>query len=170
MDVSSHEGRLTFSIFIAPLGAAEMPEQFLSVDYELYSIRLLKDHLSIEPPTPAHIVAVSPVKGKYEAPQVGKAWAELHFHQKITGVGVNIFWEKGIYTLLTVVPMMVAPALTIDFIKGGLTVEVIPFEGAAPPTHRLRFYVKDAAGRNRTDDFRPLIDEIKLDARMHQDL
>jgi hypothetical protein len=167
IDCNDRNERITLAIVISPLGHVNLPGQLLSLDYELYSIRLCQDRLPIAPPSTDHVVAASPSVGKYDRAQVGKVWAELLFHQKRTGTEINLFWEKGVYTLLTAVPMRVAPNLKITFIRNELTFEQIPFEGLEAPTHKLRFYIKDTGGRNKVDDLRPCIESIELDAEMH---
>jgi hypothetical protein len=158
--------RMTFVLELAPNAPAELGSYGVSLNYEVYSavVRVVAN-LVVPPGMTNHFIYGTPVAGQFDARPIDKVSAELGFHHRVHGPGILVFREhSGAYVLLTEVPMRVAPRLTVTFHRSDLRIEPIPFGKIQEPTHKLRFWICDRGGRNRTEDLRRHIASIKLDA------
>jgi hypothetical protein len=158
--------RITFLIEIGP--SPQQPQSFgVGLNYELYS---LVARVVPNPNFPAEIKAEHFVAAMSDAGTQGpidKALAELSYYQRIHGNTAFVFREDkgGAYIAMAIVPMAKPPKLTITFNRPDLKIEIIPFEGR-PPTHKVRFWICDKGGRNRTEDLRKFISSVELNAEL----
>jgi hypothetical protein len=158
--------RLTFILELGP--KPQEPQSFgIGLNYELYSavVRLVPN-----PNLPAelseHFVAAMGDTGLQN--QVDKGAAELEFYQRIHGRRAFVFREDkgGAYTAMAIVPMARPPRLTVGFNRPDLRIEIIPFEEGKIPKHKVRFWICDQGGRNKSDDLRQHITSVELDANL----
>lgn len=160
--------RLTFVLELGP--QPQQPVTFgVALNYEIYSavVRLVPNFLNLPTEMVDHFIHGMPVKGQFDKRQTDKATAELGFHQRIHGQASLVFREdSGAYVLLAEGPMLRAPQLTITFDKPDLRIELIPFDQVTRPTHKVRFWICDKGGRNRTSDLRNQIKSIELSAEL----
>jgi hypothetical protein len=156
--------RISFVIELGP--KPQDPTSFgVGLTYELYSAVV---RLVLNPKLPSsvdeHFIAISlDAEPKIK---VNKATAELEFYQTIHGRKEIIPLREtgGAYVILTMVPMAKPPKLTIEFNREDLSVDMIPFEFGTQPTHKVRFWICDKRGRNKTDDLRQYITFIAMNA------
>ena len=93
---------------------------------------------------------------------IDKATAELEFYQAVHGRGPIIFRSPdGSYLALTAVPMRTAPKFSVKFSRDDLRVDVVPLTGE--PTHKMKFWICDRAGRNKSEDLRRYITSIEFE-------
>lgn len=159
--------RLSFALEMMPLGAPQ-PESFgVILNYEVYSAAVRIIPLSVPSELAEHFVEGSPASGDFQSRQLDAASAEIEFHQKVHGGQVPIFREEsGAYIHLAQVPMRVPPKLTVEFAQSDLSAEQISLSGNAPITHKVRFWIRDKGGRNKTDDLRSKIVSVALDSEL----
>ncbi|HZE54222.1 MAG TPA: hypothetical protein VE111_13275 [Bradyrhizobium sp.] len=156
--------RLTFAI---ELGfSPQEPQSFgVGLNYELYSVVV---RVVPNPNFPAEISEhfVSEMGNSGLQNQVDIASAELAFFQRIHGRTALVFREDSgeAYIMMAPAPMVRPPKLTIEFKRPDLRIEIIPFSESKKPTHKVRFYICDRGGRNKTEDLRQYITSIQLDA------
>jgi hypothetical protein len=160
--------RLTFFLEIGP-----KPQQSstygAAFDYELYSVVARLEAPGVWPPELVdHFIHGMPASGPFGSRQIDKATAELEFYQRIHGRTALVFREDkgGAYVAMAMVPMARAPNLLIGFNRPDLSIEIIPYETPTRPTHKVRFWIRDKGGRNKTEDLRKHIVSIELDARL----
>jgi hypothetical protein len=158
--------RITFIIEVGP--KPQVPSSFgVGLNYELYSIVVrVVPNPTFPPEVQPHFITAMANTGAQE--KVNKAAAELAFYQTIHGRDALIFREDrgGAYVALAAVPMAKPPKLTITFSKPDLRVEIIPFDEGQEPIHKVRFWICDKGGRNKTEDLRGYITSVELDARL----
>lgn len=160
--------RLTFLLEIGP--KPQNPSTYgVSLQYEIYSFVVRLDSSAIFPAElKDHFIHGMPSSGPFESRQVEGADAELGFYQRIHGSGAFVFREDkgGAYIAMASVPMARAPNLTILFDRPDLHIETIPFEAPTQPTHKVRFWICNKGGRNKTEDLRRHIKSLALNARL----
>lgn len=160
--------RLTFLLEIGP--KPQNPSTYgVALNYEIYSVVIRLD----APATWAneladHFIHGIPTSGSFSSLQIDKANAELKFHQSVNGPGLSIFREDkgGAYIAMASAPKARVPSLTILFDRRELYIEIIPFDVTTQPTHKLKFWICDKGGRNKTQDLREHIVSVQLDARL----
>ena len=157
--------RLTFAIELGP--KPQEPKSFgVALNYELYSVvvRIIQN-----PKFPSdvanHFISAMADTGLQN--KINKVEAELQFYQRIHGRTPFVFREDkgGAYVAMAIAPMVKPPKLTIGFSRPDLRIEIIPFEGEQP-NHKIRFWICDKGGRNKTDDLRQYITSVEFDARL----
>lgn len=159
--------RITFVLELGP--KPQQPQSFgVALNYELYSAVARIVPNSTWPPeiTAEHFVYAMLHTGM-QTP-VDKAAAELEFYQRIHGRSAFIFREDkgGAYVAMAVMPMVKSPKLAIGFSRPDLRIEIIPFEEGKAPTHKVRFWICDKGGRNKTEDLRRYITSVELNAEL----
>jgi hypothetical protein len=158
--------RISFVIELGP--KPQEPQSFgIGLNYELYSVVVrVVPNPNLPPATREHFVAAMADTGLQS--QIDKAAAELEFHQRIHGREASIFREDkgGAYVAMAAVPMARPPKLTIAFKRPDLRIEIIPFEEGKEPPHKVRFWICDKGGRNKTEDLRQYIASVEMDSRL----
>jgi hypothetical protein len=158
--------RITFIIELGP--KPQEPQSFgVGLNYELYSVVIrVIPNLDFPLEVSEHFVAVMRDTGLQS--QIDKAAAEIKFYQHTHGYGAFIFREDkgGAYLAMAAVPMAKPPKLTISFKRPDLQIEIIPFDEGKQPRHKVRFWICDKRGRNKTEDLRQYITSIELDANL----
>jgi hypothetical protein len=158
--------RITFVIEIGP--KPQEPQSFgVGLNYELYSVVIrIVPNPNFPSEVSEHFVAAMGDTGLQG--QIDKASAELEFYRRVHGRGAFIFREDrgGAYVAMAAVPMVKSPELTIAFKRPDLRVEIIPFEEGKEPTHKVRFWICDKGGRNKTEDLRQYITSVELNAEI----
>jgi len=162
------EDRISFGLEIGP--KPQTPATFgAALNYEVYSImvRLVPPPVCVPPHMSDHFIYGGiQVDGKVE-PLVDKARAELNFYQQVHGAHIPPFRDaEGAYIFLAAVRMAKAPELIVSFDRPDLSIEAIPFPGGLQPTHKVRFWICDKGGRNKTADLRKHITSIELRAEL----
>lgn len=61
--------------------------------------------------------------------------------------------------------MRCPPRLAIKFVRSDLRIEIAACVGVAP-NHKVRFWICDKGGRNKTEDLKQYIEEIELSAEI----
>jgi hypothetical protein len=159
--------RISFHVEIGP--KPQEPQSFgAALNYELYSV-VVRTVPSLN--FPAEITSEHFVAGMVDTgPKAGidKETAELSFYQRIHGPGAFIFREDkgGAYIAMAAVRMARPPDLKIAFGRPDLRIEVIRFEKGKEPTHKVRFWICDKGGRNKTEDLRQFITSVELNAQL----
>jgi len=159
--------RLTFVVEIGP--QPQQPQSIgIGLNYELYSLIVRVVPSPKLPPeiTAEHFVCAMANTGLKEP--IDKAAAELKFYQRIHGQSAFVFREDrgGAYVAMAIVPMAKPPKLSIGFNRPDLRIEIIAFEKDKAPTHKVRFWICDKGGRNKTEDLRQHIISVELDAQL----
>jgi hypothetical protein len=161
--------RITFVIELGP--KPQEPQSFgVGLNYELYSVVI---RVAPNPNFPSevseHFIAAMGDTGLQS--QVDKAAAEIEFYQRTHGRGPFIFREDkgGAYVAMAIAPivespMAETPKLIISFRRTDLQIEIIPFEKGKEPGHKVRFWICDKRGRNKTEDLRQYITSVELGA------
>jgi hypothetical protein len=166
---SGEEERLNFVVDLAPSAPKTLETYGVALTYEVYSaiVRLVPNFpIRIPSDMSEHFVYGAPSVGAVNSRQVGIAEAELNFHNKVHGPNPPIFRERGgAYVVLAAVPMRVPPRLAIRFDRTDLHVDAVDL-GDRAPTHKVRFWICDKGGRNKTEDFRAHIREVELSAEI----
>jgi hypothetical protein len=166
MEIPDHVSeRISFVLEIGP-GLQEPQTYGVCLNYELYSVvvRVVPDLLQLAPELSEHFIYAMPGEGQFGQRQIDRANAELKFYQRIHGTRMLIFREDrgGAYTAMAIVPMSKPPNLKIGFNRPDLGIELIPYE--IGKVHKVRFWICDRGGRNKTDDLRKHIVSAELDA------
>lgn len=163
------DGRVTFSIEIAPGPINEGSVPAISLNFETYSVVVKPAPLpmQIDDDMSDHFVYVAPPNASHDVNGIDAAEAELKFYERIHGQGVKIYRDEGgTYVILTAVVMNRPPKLNIAFDREDLHIELIPSQQDKAHAHKLRFWICDKGGRNKTDDLRCHIVSVELDARL----
>ncbi|GLR92690.1 hypothetical protein GCM10007858_03110 [Bradyrhizobium liaoningense] len=157
--------RLTFLLEIGPVPMPVL-SYGIGLNYEVYSLVTRMAAANLPGELASHFVeALAP--SLFSSRQVRKDEAELGFYQRIYGSGSFVFREdSGAYLALTSVPMARAPNMTIEFSSPHLSIEIIPYEVKPQPTHKVRFFICDKGGRNKSDDLRHHIRSVAFNARL----
>lgn len=58
------------------------------------------------------------------------------------------------------------PDLSVEFDRSELSIEQIPFDRSKNPNNKVRFWILDRGGRNKSDDLRAHIKSYALDAEI----
>lgn len=163
------DGRVTFSIEIAPGPVNEGSVPAISLNFEIYSVVVKPALLPIQIDDDMwdHFVYAAPPSVIHDTRDINAAEAELKFYEKVHGQGVKIYRDDGgAYVILTAVVMNKPPKLNIAFDREDLYIELIPPQQGRALAHKLRFWICDKGGRNKIDDLRCHIISVELDAEL----
>ncbi|MBS7810173.1 hypothetical protein [Roseococcus pinisoli] len=162
----THTGRFSFRFSLSPNENIKNSDSLI-VKYELYSLVIEPINIEIPAEMAGHFVVGNIDSGKYNNRQVNIDHAELEFHKRILKGAPPIYREAaGSYIVFAEVPMRIPPKLTVKFDHPSLSAEQISIEGNTPNVHKIRFWIRDAGGRNKKDDLRRHIISVELDAEM----
>lgn len=160
--------RITLGILVCPSPpVSEISEYWLALNFETYSIVVTPVPLpfDIGPDISEHFIYCSVAPQTDSFPGVGVAEAELKFYQKVHGHGVKVFHqEDGSYVVLAPREMVKPPTLKVGFDRDDLRIELIHSQKSL--RHKVRFWICDKGGRNKTDDLHKHIVSMEFDSRL----
>ncbi len=158
--------RFTVGVAFCPRDLASPPNVMMRIDYDVFSILLLRIPDFRFPPTLAEHFHHVAAEGVFAGRPVGKDAAMLAYHQKRVGassLGIYPPNGEGVYTLFTSVEMRVVPQVTIIFSDTALRVEVL-WDRARPMM--IPFRVFRGNQRITKADLRDQIVSIELNAEL----
>lgn len=161
-------GRVTFSVGIGPASEPDSDIFGVVLRYEHYKLVI-----QLVPSGPLEVVGErfctvvrSGGEGRLQQQAIKQDQAELDFYQHMAAAGPLIFRERqGTYVALTAVPMRIHPKIAVEFTRPELGFEQIGYEKTQEITHKVRFWITDRGGRNKSDDLRAYIKNIIFDSR-----
>jgi len=158
------EERLNFVLEMAPR-LTGFATYGVRLDYEVYAVivRLVPSlPLVVSKEVSDHFIHGTSTVGSLSQRAMTKQQAELEFlHCAHNHSGLIIFrTPSGQYVAIPPVVMRVAPTLRVTFSRSDLRVDV----GDDVDAHKIPFWIMDKGGRNKTEDLRPCITRIELDA------
>lgn len=160
-------GRLTSAFKLLPNDYSATQLEGVCLRYELYTLHIAPFDFCPPEEMREHFIVGSPSVGSSDHRQIDIPNAELSFYKKVFRDGKPIFRERsGAYVLLAEVPIRVPPELKIKFDSPKFSAEQIEFDGKTPTTHKVRFWIKDKGGRNKSDDLREHIVSVVLNAEL----
>lgn len=168
IDISNDaDGHFSSLIMLLPNDyLASLPFR-IQLRYELYTLQICPYDFLVPDEMQDHFIVGSPNIGSSDHRRIDPPSAELSFYKKVFRGGRPIFRERsGAYLMLAEVPMRVPPVLTVEFDSPKFCAEQIDITGSAPTTHKVRFWIKDKGGRNKTEDLREHIVSATLDAEI----
>lgn len=163
------QSRLSFMVDIGPASEPDIDVYGVTLRYEHYKIAVRVISSAPFEPFGERLCTVvrQQGQGRLAEQAVEQNQAELDFYRRIHGSGPIIFRENdGSYVALTAVPMRIGPCLIMTFSQPGLSAEQIPYPEHKQITHKVRFWIKDKGGRNKTADLRSCIASFGFDARL----
>jgi hypothetical protein len=159
--------RISFAFELMPLGAPPLDTHGVILNYEIYALAVRLIEVEVPLDMADHFLEGSPKDGEFDSRQLDIAPAEIGFHLAKNGGRPPIYREKsGAYMVLASTCMRVPPKLEVKFSDPNLSAEQIPFLGDRLPTHKVRFWIKDRGGRNKSLDLRGQIISVALDSEL----
>lgn len=144
--VNEEKERIEFTLMIAPW-RQEVAGDHFAVRYEgILSLIGIPAKPSVDIPDGLneHFMTLVPNKGLYDSQAIANDLALIEYHQKIQATRDLILYspnKAGIYTVITAVPMRIAPNVKVEFFKEGYQMELI-----SSKNNVVKFKVKNAHG------------------------
>lgn len=159
--------RLSFGMTLLPLDASTQEQFGVALRYEVYALAIGVIDIPVPFEMARHFVTGCLREGVFDRRQIDIASAEIGFHMRGPKSQMLIFREKsGAYVVLADGPMRAAPSLLVEFDRSDLSAEQFEVPGNGPKTHKVKFWIRDASGRNKKDDLRSHIVQVSLDAEL----
>lgn len=128
--VNDEGERTEFTLILAPWNKEVETEHF-AIRYEgILSLIIIPSKSSIEIPCDLneHFITLAPTKGLYDTQIIESDLALIEYHQKIHDTRELIIYSPnnaGIYTVITAVPMRIAPKVKVEFVQEGYRMELV---------------------------------------------
>jgi len=128
--VNDGRGRIEFTLILAPWDQVVATDHF-AVRYEgILSLIVIPSKPSAKIPTDLneHFITLAPNKGLYDTQVIESDLALVEYHQRIQNTRDLIIYspnKAGIYTIITAVPMRVAPKVKVEFFREGYQMELV---------------------------------------------
>ncbi len=144
--VNDEGERIEFTLILAPWNQEVATDHF-AVRYEgILSLIVIPSKPSVEIPRDLdeHFITLFPSSGMYDTQIIKSDLALIEYHQKIYDTRDLIIYspnKAGIYTVITAVPMRVAPKVKVEFFQEGCQMELI-----SSKNNVVKFKVKNKHG------------------------
>lgn len=162
--IQSSSQRIEFNLILAPW-YQKIEEDHFAIRYEgLFSLIVIPSHPNIETPEglEEHFMTLAPNKGLFEEQLIPDDQALIEYHQKIKDTRDLIIYspnKAGIYTIVTGIPMRVAPEVSIEYLDGQYETELVSLKNNV-----VKFKVKNKYGHTIKNEV--AIKSIELDSEL----
>jgi hypothetical protein len=162
--IQADSRRIEFTLILAPWNE-EVEEEHLAIRYEgLLSLIVIPSNPYLNTPEQLkdHFMTLAPNKGLFAKQVIANDQALIDYHQKINNTNDMILYspnKSGINTIITAVPMRIAPILKIKYQDDRYETEMISCKNNV-----IKFKVKNEHGRVVKKDV-PIIG-VELDSRL----
>lgn len=156
--------RIEFTLILAPWNQ-KIEEEHFAIRYEgLFSLIVIPSHPSIETPEELkeHFITLAPNNGLFEKQVIADDQALTEYHHKINNTRDLIIYspnKAGIYTMITAVPMRVAPKVSIEYLEMQYETELVSCKNNV-----VKFKVKNKHGHTIKSEV--AIKSIELDSEL----
>lgn len=159
-----NDQRIEFTLVLAPWDKV-IDETHFAVRYEgLFALLVIVSTPGrpIPKELKQHFITLAPNKGLLRKQAIGNDQALIEYHHKINNTRDLIIYapnNAGIYTIITAVPMRIAPNVKIDFVDKQYSTELVSCRNNV-----IKFKVKNIHGHTIKKEV--AIKSIELDSRL----